>query len=77
MNKMTFHMPRPRLLIHAALVVAGAAVFSATAAAAAFVVAADVTETFMAEIPQDPISKAGWETISHPLVNPPTSTCAA
>ena len=27
---MTFHMPRPRLLIHAALVVVGAAVFSAT-----------------------------------------------
>ena len=31
---MTFHMPRPRLLIHAALVVVGAAVFSATGSAA-------------------------------------------
>jgi hypothetical protein len=32
---MTFHMPRPRLLIHAALVVVFAAVFSATGSAAA------------------------------------------
>ena len=31
---MTFHLPRPRLLIHAALVVVCAAVFSATGSAA-------------------------------------------